>query len=113
MKKTALFMLLLIFAATLLYAQSEEQVKSGVGLNAGLTKKPIAGFTVVTAEDAQVTTDGKTTYVEDLYTYTGRKFKAVEDRLKKIEAAAEELKNRVTSIEKHMADAEKAVKTSP
>ncbi len=113
MKKTILFILLLSFAATLLYAQSEEQVKGAVSLNAGLTKKTIAGFTVVTAEDAEVTTDGKTTYVEDLYTYTGRKFKAVEERLKKIEAAAEELKNRVTDIEKRLADMEKMVKASP
>jgi len=108
-----MIILLLSFAATFLYAQSEEQVKSEVTLNAGLTRKTIAGFTVVTAEDAQVTTDGKTAHVEDLYTYTGRKFKAVEERLKKIEAAAEELKNRVSYLEKHLADMENAVKASP
>ena len=112
MKKTALLILVLSFAAALLYAQSEEETESEVSPGSSPTRKPIAGFTILTAEDAQVTTDGKTTYVEDIYTYTGRKFKTVEARLKKIEAAEEELKSRVNYIEKRLTDTKKAVLVS-
>jgi hypothetical protein len=113
MKKTVLFILILSFAAVPLYAQNKEETLDEVVLGTSPTHKPIAGFTVVTAEDAQVSTDGKLTYVEDLYTYTGRKFKAVEARLKKIEASEEELKIKVKDIEKRLADKEMAEKAAP
>ena len=99
-------MLILVFsfAASLLYAQSGEDTGGEISLGASPKKKPIAGFTVITAEDAQVSTDGKTTYVEDVYVYTGRKFKAVEARLKKIETAQEGLNTRVKYKEKCLTD---------
>jgi hypothetical protein len=112
MKKAVLLILIFSFAAGVLHAQSEEDTEREVSLGASPIKKPIAGFTVLTAEDARVSTDGKTTYVEDIYVYTGRKFKAVEARLKKIEAAAEELNSRVKRIDKRLTDMEKAVLVS-
>jgi len=107
MKKTALLMLAFSLAASLVYAQSEELVEDEVNLGASQTRRPIAGFTVITAEDARVSTDGKTTQVEDIYVYVGRKFKAVEVRLKKIEAAQEDLKGKVDYIDKRLTEAEK------
>lgn len=112
MKKTALLILVFSFTAALLYAQSEEETESETSLGASPNKKPIAGFTVLTAEDAQVSTDGKTTYVENVYAYTGRKFKAVEARLKKIETAQEDLNSRVKYIEQYLTDTKNAALVS-
>ncbi|MDO8536559.1 MAG: hypothetical protein Q7S30_06110 [Candidatus Omnitrophota bacterium] len=105
MKKAALLIFVLGFVSALLFAQNEEETKSEVRLGSSSTNKPIAGFTVLTAEDTKVTTDGKTTYIEDVYTYTGRKFKAIEARLNKIETVLDELKGRVKYIEEQQAKA--------
>ena len=112
MKKAVLLIMIFSFSAALLCAQSEEETENEVNLGTSPTNKPIAGFTVLTAGDARVSTDGKMTYVENIYVYVGRKFKEVEARLKKIEAAARELNKRVKDIEKRLTDAEKTVLVS-
>jgi len=112
MKKTVLLMLAFSLAASLVYAQSEEQVEDEVNLGASQTRRPIAGFTVLFPADAKISTDGKTTQIEDIYMYVGRKFKAVEARLKKIEAAQEDLKGKVEYIDKRLTDAEKIMLAS-
>jgi peptidoglycan hydrolase CwlO-like protein len=102
MKKTVILIFALFLAASLLYAQDDQDLKNTADSGSVMTKKAVAGFSVLTAEDAQVTNDGKMTYVEDIYSYTGRKFKAIETRLKNIESAIEELDGKIKDIEKRL-----------
>ena len=104
MKKTAMLIFAFFFTASLLYAQSDQDSENGS--NSNYTKKSVAGFSVLTAEDARVTNDGKMTYVEDIYSYTGRKFKAIEARLKIIESAIAELDGKIKDIEKRLHNVE-------
>lgn len=103
------FTLILSLAAAAALAQDDDRTNSAVSLGAGLTKKQIAGFSVVAAEDAEVSTDGKLTYVEDIYAYVSRKFKAVEARISKIETVQESLKSKVDSLEKDLDGLKKKV----
>jgi hypothetical protein len=102
-------LIFIFFAAGILYAQdySEEEGRP-VRLGTGLTQKQIGTFSVVTAEDADVTSDGKQVYKEDIYEYVGRKFKAVEARLKKIEEGQEDIKDRIKRLENSLSQMKKA-----
>ncbi|MDP3790828.1 MAG: hypothetical protein Q8R38_02165 [Candidatus Omnitrophota bacterium] len=109
MRYAILPIIALMIGAGILYAQDDGdsgvepgimQTQTGsLTVGAGLTQKQVGNFSVVSAEDADVTTDGKTVYMEDIYEYVGRKFKAVEARLKKIETGQEDIKNRLKKLE--------------
>lgn len=103
-------MIVIIFCAGILFAQDDDYNEEGGGpvtLAPGLTQKQIGNFSVVTAEDAAVTTNGKQAYVEDLYRYVGRKFKAVEARLKKLEDHQAEILDRLKQVEGDLAKIKK------
>lgn len=109
MKYVIIPMFALLFLAGAIYAQDDEDSQGG----SGLSQKQVGNFSVITAEDADVTTDGKQVYIEDIYEYVGRKFKAVEARLKKIEAGQEDLRLRVKKIEDGLAKLKNAAAPSP
>lgn len=111
MRYTILLILIFIFfAAGMLYAQNDSEEEGGYArLGAGLTQKQIGTFSVVTAEDADVATNGKQVYKEDIYEYVGRKFKAVEARLKKIEEGQEDIKDRIKRLESSLSQMKKTL----
>lgn len=105
-----LILISIFFAAGTMYAQDDsEEGGGGVRLGGGLTQKHIGNFSVVAAEDADVATDGKQVYKEDIYEYVGRKFKAVEARLKKIEEGQEDIKDRIKRLESSLSQIKKAL----
>ncbi len=110
MRYAILLILIFIFAAGTLYAEDDsEEGGGGVRLGGGLTQKQIGNFSVVAAEDADVATDGKQVYKEDIYEYVGRKFKAVEARLKKIEEGQEDIKDRIKRLESSLSQMKKTL----
>lgn len=112
MRYVLLLIIAIILNAGVLYAQDDDNNEGGGGpvrLGAGLTQKQIGNFSVVAAEDANVSTDGKQAYVEDIYEYVNRKFKAVEARLKKLEEGQEDIKNRLKQIEYDLSKIKKTI----
>ena len=109
MRYALVIIIAIIFNAGALCAQDNNDEGGPVQLGSGLTKKQIGNFAVVAAEDANVSTDGKKAYVEDIYQYVSRKFKAVEARLKKLEEGQEDIKNRLKRIEYDLSRIKKAV----
>lgn len=110
MRRIIPLILLSMLIAGTPYAQDDSEEEGvPVRLGAGLTQKQVGNFSVITAEDADVTSDGKQVYKEDLYEYVGRKFKAVEARLKKIEEGQEDIKDRIKRLESSLSQMKKAI----
>lgn len=108
---TILLMIAMMLGPATLYAQDDNNEKGNgpVTLGGGLTQKQVGNFSVITAEDADVTNTGKQAFIEDIYKYVGRKFRVIEARLNKLEEGQEEIRDRLKQIEFDLSKMKKAL----